>query len=441
MLTREQNDLLTLTGRGTPGGELMRRYWQPVAVSEEMPADGAPIPVQILGENLVLFRDQRARLGLLGIHCSHRAADLSYGRVEGGGLRCVYHGWVYDVNGNCLEQPCEPEGSDFHTRVKHLSYPCLERGEVIFAYLGPAPAPLFPDYEFLNAVPEKRFVNKLHHECNYLQANEGNIDPAHLSFLHRFLDEREAQVLRGNGTVAGSDTSPNALFGRDVAPHIEIEETDFGIRIYALRDAGQGRSYVRISNFVMPNLAAFPGNTQGDGYSVNWHVPIDDYNHWKYQFTFTCQRSIDKEPLRRIYAAEMSEAHRLRRTRANRYLQDRAEMQTRTFIGMGPLFAGHDKFATEGEGPIQDRTTERLGSTDRAIAAQRQMLLKAIRDVGAGVDPPHVIRDPAANVLDEIVVTSEVVPANEDFRTYWRRDLVERAPVATSPVPVSAAHS
>src|SRR5437868_6882132 len=154
MLTQEQNDLLTQTGPGTPGGDLLRRYWQPVALSEELPQGGAPVPLKVLSEELVLFRDDRGRPGLIGLHCSHRGADLSYGRIEDGGLRCIYHGWLYDLNGHCLEQPGEPAGSTFHERIRHTAYPCHEQAGAIFAYLGPGAPPEFPAYEFLSVPRE-----------------------------------------------------------------------------------------------------------------------------------------------------------------------------------------------------------------------------------------------------------------------------------------------
>src|SRR3954462_11513671 len=146
--TAEENARLTQTGPGTPGGNLMRRYWQPVALQEELPVGGAPVPVRLLGEDLVLFRDEQNRPGLLGIHCAHRGADLSYGRLEDGGLRCIYHGWLYDIEGRCREQPGEPAGSMFHERIRQTAYPCIEAGGLILAYLGPGPAPLLPRFEF-----------------------------------------------------------------------------------------------------------------------------------------------------------------------------------------------------------------------------------------------------------------------------------------------------
>src|SRR5687767_5738226 len=184
MLPKEVNDLLTQVGPGTPGGDLLRRYWQPVALKDELPPDGPPVPVRLLGEDLVLFRDDSGRAGLLGLHCAHRGADLSYGRLEDGGIRCIYHGWLYDVRGRCLEQPGEPAGSTFHERIRHIAYPCVEYADTIFAYLGPGDPPSFPRYEFLTVPQEQLVATKRHHECNFLQANEGNIDLIHLSFLH-----------------------------------------------------------------------------------------------------------------------------------------------------------------------------------------------------------------------------------------------------------------
>ena len=194
MIAAEENQLLTQTDRGTPCGELMRRYWQPVALSEELPAGGAPLKVKILGEELALFRDDQGRPGLIGLHCAHRGTDLSYGRVEDGGLRCLYHGWLYDICGRVIDQPGEPGGGANKAAIRHPAYPCQEAGGVILAYMGPGEPPLVPNYEFLTVAPEYRTVVKVMYECNYLQGNEGNIDPVHLSFLHQILDE--AQIAR-----------------------------------------------------------------------------------------------------------------------------------------------------------------------------------------------------------------------------------------------------
>src|SRR5713226_6945972 len=222
MLSQEDNELITRTGPGTPCGELMRRYWQPAALCEELPVGGAPLPIRLLGEDLVLFREpstgsgQAGRPGLLGLHCSHRGADLSYGRLEDGGLRCIYHGWLYDINGRCLEQPGEPAGSTFYERIRHPAYPCIERSGTIFSYLGPGEPPLFPNYEFLTVPDEQVASSKLYHDCNYLQGNEGNIDLIHLSFLHhnRF------------GDSGGPEGPWERINSRGIAPHREKVEVE-----------------------------------------------------------------------------------------------------------------------------------------------------------------------------------------------------------------------
>ena len=188
MLTKEENDLLTQTGPGTPGGSLLRSYWQPAALSEELPPDGAPLRIRLLSEDLVLFRDDEGRPGLLGLHCPHRGADLAMGRVEHGGLRCLYHGWLFAIDGACLEQPSEPAENQFKHKVCHLSYPCQEVGGIVFAYLGPGEPPLLPKYEPFLVPPAHRYVTKMFHDCNCFQAVEGNMDPSHTSFLHRQLD-------------------------------------------------------------------------------------------------------------------------------------------------------------------------------------------------------------------------------------------------------------
>src|SRR5581483_7846994 len=250
MLSKEENDLLTRVGPGTAMGDLLRRYWQPAALSEELPHGGAPLPIRLLGDALVLFRDDDGRPGLLGIHCSHRGADLSYGRLEDGGIRCIYHGWLYDRSGRCLEQPGEPSGSTFHERIRQTAYPCREVGGVILAYLGPSEPPQVPAYEFLTAPADHRFANKLLSECNFLQGNEGNLDQAHVSFLHR-------RLTPANDIEA-------SLTARDTSPVLDPVETDFGVRIYSVRRADEGEQFVKISNFVLPNLAAVPGGGMGD---------------------------------------------------------------------------------------------------------------------------------------------------------------------------------
>src|SRR5262245_14232308 len=421
MITAEENNLLTQTDAKTPCGELLRRYWQPVALSEELPKGGAPLSVRILGENLVLFRDDQDRPGLLGLHCSHRGTDLSYGRVEDGGLRCLYHGWLYDICGRVLEQPGEPGGGANRQEIRHRAHPCPEAGGVIFTYMGPGDPPLLPNYEFLTIPAAHRTVVKIHEECNYLQGNEGNIDPVHLSYLHQCLDE--AQFARRR-TVPGSEVTDNTLLAEDIAPTIEVEITDYGLRIYTLRNTGREKRYLRVTNFVMPNLAVFGGSTVDAGYSIHWHVPIDDTHHWKYTFAFNREKPLD-EFLRNRNRSELTADYRLTRNQSNSFQQDRDSMKTQTFTGMGINFQVHDAFATESQCPIQDRTNEHVVSSDKAIVAARKLLMNGMKDVGEGREPQHVIRDANANRLLHLQALSEVIPSSVDFREHIRDRIAE----------------
>ena len=213
-MTKEENDLLTQTGPGTPCGQLMRCYWQPVVLSEEL-SGGTARNVRLLGEDLVLFRDDKERPGLLEIHCSHRGADLSYGRVEDGGLRCIYHGWLYDICGRVLDQPSEPGGGKDRHLITHLAYPCQEASGVVFAYMGKGQPPVFPKLEFLSVPENQVHVEKRFHECNYLQGNEGNIDFYHLSFLHYNYKNRG---IGGGWQGIDVEAAAEKLSGRGAAP-------------------------------------------------------------------------------------------------------------------------------------------------------------------------------------------------------------------------------
>lgn len=435
MLTKEISDLLTQTGPGTPGGELMRRYWQPAALSEELPPGGAPVPIRLLGEDLVLFRDDQGRPGLLALHCSHRGADLSYGRTEDGGLRCIYHGWLYDIEGRCLEQPGEPSNSwtysgardsmqtstleaqtealsrPFRDKIHHPAYPCREMGGLILTYMGPGDPPLVPGFEFLRAPDKYRHVTKLFHECNYQQANEGNVDPQHSSFLHRAMsrDRVSMSYLAGDG-----------------APIIDWEETEYGVRVYSVRRVGNDRNYARITYFIMPNLSAF-GGMWPDGYQVNWHVPIDDEHHWKYVITFSRTTPLDKEEISES-GFFMTPDYRPLSNKANRYNQDRESMANGFFAGLGADFYDHDLWATEGQGPIMDRTQEHLGYTDRPVVAARNVLLRAILRLQKGIEPPLVARQPGDSPLVDIIVQAETIPSSMDWRTQWeKRPVTEEA--------------
>ena len=435
MLTKEDNELLTRTDPGTPCGELMRRYWQPAALSRELPLGGAPLPVRLLGEDLVLFRDDQGRPGLLGLHCSHRGADLSYGRIEDGGLRCIYHGWLYDINGRCIEQPGEPRAvpsSDFRvsrdepplgTRnsepetqpLRHPAYPCGERNGIIFAYLGPGDPPLLPSYPFFTVPENHTYATKIYSQCNYLQGNEGNIDLLHTSFLHYLKRDLRSLSAEERRAAVERYEAPEDLSGRGPSPGLEnceAEPIPYGLRICKIRRAGDD-IYVRLATFLLPSLTVIPGG------GVNWHVPIDDTHHWKYMFVFSREAPLDKAVIQRE-RSELTPDFRLLRNTSNRFMQDRESMETKTYTGMGHGFQAHDVFATSSQGAIQDRTQEHVVSSDKAIIAARKLLEKAIKDVQEGREPPHMMRDPALNRFPHLQVISDLVPGNVDVKQHTK---------------------
>ena len=416
MITQEENDLLTQTGKGTPCGDLMRRYWQPAALSDELAPD-KPLPVTLFGEEMILFRDGEGKPALIGRYCAHQGVDMIYGRVEPDGLRCMYHGWLFDPCGKVLLRGDWLPEKERRWDVGQPAYPCTEAGGIIFTYMGPGDPPVLPPYEFLSVAPENRAVTKIAVGCNYLQANEGNIDPLHLSFLHRNLQDSERDKQRA---VPGSSATPNALVSKDPTPVIEVDITEFGLRIYTIRKPDDGKQYLRVTNFIYPNLAAFNGSTTGEGYSAHWHVPIDDHSHWKYAFIFSRERPLTQD-LRDRIGVETTDGHHLKRNRENRYLQDRASMRTETFSGMGFHFQAQDAFATESQGPVQNRTEEHLVSSDKPIVAARKLLLNAIQAVRDGREPPHLLRQPRDAHAPKILVLSEVIPAEANPREYVKR--------------------
>jgi phenylpropionate dioxygenase-like ring-hydroxylating dioxygenase large terminal subunit len=323
-------------------------------------------------------------------------------------LRCLYHGWVFDVTGKCLETPAEPDNSKLKDHVRAVSYPCLEKSGLIFAYMGEGETPPFPDYEFLKYEGVHRYLTRTYVDCNWLQALEGDIDPSHLSYLHRPVGRVDRRA------VPGSDKSADQYYAGDTRPKLEWERTHYGLRIFSVRKSGEDKKYVRITNFVMPNKAAIVGNEGriGEGYSVNWHVPIDDVTHLRFDITFNRVRPINAVNYGERMAGEVTSDGRLIRTPANRYLQNRAEMKTTNFTGMGGYFITHDSFAVQSAGSVHDRTREHLGTTDIMIAQARRLLLDNMKAMEEGKEPIHV---DATNISD-LMVCSVVVPASLDHK-------------------------
>lgn len=393
MLTKEHNDLLTLTGAGTPAGDLMRRYWQPAALADEVALGGPPVPIRLLGEDLVVYRDGKGQLGVLSRRCSHRGADLGYGEVEDEGLRCYYHGWLYDAQGHCLDQPLEPPDNDFKDTIQHLAYPCVEKGGVIFAYLGPDEPPLLPAYEFLSVPDQNRRSTKYLLECNYLQAAEGSVDPVQLLMFRQ---------LFGGGATAQLAL---ALGGQGFT--VESELTEFGLRLFAMRKADANSLGLELRDFMLPAVTTLSG-VGIDGYAVHWHVPIDDTHHWRYVFAFRRGGPMSDEDGRR---------NGIERVEGYRLTVDLKEPPTDD-----PNFVAYAITLAESQGPLYDRTQEHLVETDEGLIALRAVVHKAIQDVQEGADPPHVVREEADNAFEHIQAVETAVPAKSDWRSQFTRE-------------------
>jgi phthalate 4,5-dioxygenase oxygenase subunit len=395
MLPHEHNELLTRTAAATPMGELIRRYWIPALLSEEIPEpDCSPVRVRILSEKLVAFRDSNGRVGLLEEHCSHRGTSLFFGRNEECGLRCIYHGWKYDMEGNVLDTPAEPAGSDFKSKLKHVAYPTMEAAGIVFAYLGPRDKmPLLPNYEWTLLPTEQTYVTKALLECNYLQGLEGECDSSHLSFLHREF------------TAAGR----RQLFALDSSPAYETEETDFGVRLIATRNAGPATQYVRVSSFVMPITCWVPARNR----EAHIYVPADDEHAWRYDLGFLQDRKPTAKDWNR--KSQIGPDYRRIRNLQNNYLQDRQRQAATDYTGI-ENFLNHDACATESMGPIFDRSREHLGVSDKAVIAVRKFLINAVKEFQDGREPPHIVRDPARNRFSHIDTFAQTIPAN----IHWR---------------------
>jgi phenylpropionate dioxygenase-like ring-hydroxylating dioxygenase large terminal subunit len=436
VLSREDNEKLTQTDPGTPCGGLMRAYWQPAALVAELDERRPVKPVRLLGEDLVLFRKGDGTYGLIGRWCAHRGVDLAYGRLEECGMRCLYHGWLYDAEGRCVEQPAEPEHSRFHTKIRHSSYPVQERNGIVFAYLGGGDPPPFPDYDCFIAPDAYTFAFKGLWDCNWLQGVEGGIDPSHVSFLHRFLDEdpRETYGQQFAELVDGTDRTLSALVGENFRPDIEVENTEYGLRVFAVRELNEQIRHVRITNLMFPNAFVVPfGNSK---VFAQWHVPIDDHTHYWYMILYDFAEQTDKETLWQQRITEVTQPDfRPVRNRGNNWGFDATEQATLTYTGMGLDINVHDQWAVESMGPIQDRTVERLGVSDRAVTANRRLLLRAIDDFDAGKPTPGRAIDPESAAALTGPLAFDTIARAESWQEGWREGEArrrERSPWAGS---------
>ena len=440
MMSAEQNELITRTMAGTPAGKLMRLYWQPAALADELDGERPVKAVRLLGQDLVLFRDEKGVLGLLDRDCPHRGADLAFGRLEHGGLRCAFHGWLFDTAGRCLETPAEPEGSTLCTRIRQKSYPVVERNGIIFAYLGEGEPPAFPAFDCFRASETHSFAFKGLIECNWLQALEVGIDPAHASFLHRFFEDEDTSEAYGKqfrSASAGSEMAMTRVLREFPRPVIEIERTDYGLRLIALRRLDDDHSHVRVTNLAFPNAFVIP--MSADMTITQWHVPIDDTSCYWYAIFTSFGPAVDKAQMRRqrleLYTLP---DYRPRLNKSNDYGFSAAEQRDETYTGMGHDINVHDQWAIESQGRIQDRTREHLGQTDKGISAYRRLLIGAIEQAAAGERPLMALTpDQAARLTGPAAVDG--IGPTATWQEYWKRLDSERRVAAPWGGPSHAA--
>jgi len=372
MLSKRDNELITRVGPATPMGELMRRYWLPALLSDELPEpDCAPVRLRLLGEDLVAFRTTSGKVGVLDTYCPHRNANLFWGRNEEEGLRCVYHGWKFDADGACVDMPNEPARSRFNEKIRQIAYPAVDRGGFIWVYMGPPEQqPEIPNFEWLNVPDAQRYVHKRYQECNWLQNLEGEVDSSHAPFLH--------------GSVGPDGMQPyNA--NSDRQPVFQVLETDFGVAIAARRDAGADDYYWRITPFMLPCYTIVPRAREAN-YIWTAAVPIDDLT----MFGMTVIWSPDK-PVARMPVVEVDANFRSKQNRANDYLIDRQLQKTSSFTGIRGVRVQDMAVQEDQRGPLSERSREHLGASDLGVIATRRMLLKQLKALqkGQAPTPPH----------------------------------------------------
>jgi 5,5'-dehydrodivanillate O-demethylase oxygenase subunit len=380
MLSREENEKLTRVGRGTPGGELLRRYWLPVGVASELTATTPTQLVRILGETLVLFRDKQGRVGLLEDKCPHRGASLSYGRVEARGLACPYHGWLFDTNGQCLETPAEPCESKFHLTVKQRSYPVQQLCGLYWAYLGPAPAPLIANFDiWYRRDGHRKIFIQPQLDCNWVQPMENSMDPAHLQILHQDTTSRGRPV--HNSTRGLTD---------------DVERFDFHELPYGLM-----KRRIYKNGMVDEHPVIFP-NILRQANVGQIRVPMDDTHTKIYFVRFfpTADGSIVKNDDPTVEYIQP-------------YKNPPDVLHPYTRFRMDAVQA-QDHMAWETQGPILDRTCERLTTSDRGVILFREVMMREMDRVQLGLDPMGVIRDPARNPMIDTHLLESIAQATQD---------------------------
>ena len=382
MLSHEDNEYLVHTGPGTIMGDVMRSYWIPALLSSEVPeADGKPKRIKLLGEDLVAFRDTNGAVGLLDEFCPHRGASLALAVNEECGLRCLYHGWKFDVSGQCVDQPTEPKGAILKKAMRTRAYPTRDVAGMIWTYMGPLDQePAFPNFEWFDLPAPQCVAFKVMGDCNYAQLLEGSIDTVHAGVLHR--------AKPWSAKIEESATA----WQTNLQAKLEVEFTAYGMRYAGIRRTGEDTYNARVTPMVMPCYTLIPfevsSANKGTRRLVNAFVPRDDESTWVFQFMYDYVNPIDVA--RRIEEGGLwiDENFRKLSNRENNYKQDRVAMKTGMMSGLKGIMV-QDHAVGETQGKILDRTKERLGTSDLAVVAWRRLMLKTAHALRReGIRPP-----------------------------------------------------
>jgi phenylpropionate dioxygenase-like ring-hydroxylating dioxygenase large terminal subunit len=389
-VTHSENEFLTRIGPGTPMGQLLRQYWIPALQSTDLPEpDGTPLRVRLLGENLVAFRNSDGKIGLIDHVCAHRCASLFFGRNEENGLRCLYHGWKFDIDGHCVDVPNEPPGSKFHEQIRITAYPCVEKNGIIWTYMGPSrdSLPPIPELGWALSPENRRGALRYQRACNWLQAMEGDFDSSHLSFLHLAFDPKLQNT--SHEKKAGIDYYRN-IARMDKQPLLEVLDTDIGVMYGARREAKSGNFYWRVTQFMLPFYTSVPG-FGGKNRDKVW-VPIDDEHTMVWEPHWSSTRELTEEEQKghkdRVAPSgflpdsdDWLGKARFAANVENDFLLDRERQKKVNFSGLENVTPIQDAAMQESMGPIVDRTREHLGASDAAIVQMRRRLINAARQL------------------------------------------------------------
>ena len=413
MLSAKDNELLTHVGRGTAMGDLMRRYWIPALLSTELPEpQSPPLEIRLLGEELTAFRTARGDVGLVQTNCPHRGAPFFYGRPEAEGIRCAYHGWMFGPDGQCLDMPNEPEESNFKDKVRIRAYPCMERGGIVWSYMGPdATPPPLPDLEWNMVRPDQVYLTKRIENCNFVQAMEGEIDSSHSTFLHSTLNN---DVFATPVAVELTRSRGELYRMQDKRPHFSVLDSEAGVMIGASYEAEERSRYWRVTQFLMPFHTLIPPYGVGPSLSGHAWVPIDDEHTMSLCFTYHPSHALSEEQIKLMRqqrqgleglhptveafepppAVPGTASFRTKLSHERRFPIDYEYQRTQGFSGLPGVWP-QDTAMQEGMGPIYDRTGEHLGTTDMGIIRVRKRLIDAARALQEHAITPPGIEEPA----------------------------------------------